>query len=111
MLCQHCNNREATTHIKQTVNSQTYEGYLCSECAKQVMGNEFEAKWNWDFPDLIQSLFSFPTPHSMLTNTKKQCDVCGCTFDDIVISGQVGCSNCYVFFYEQILPSIARIHG
>ena len=33
------------------------------------------------------------------------------TFDDIAKSGKVGCANCYDIFYDELLPSIQRIHG
>ena len=36
MLCQKCNERQATTHIRQTVNGKFYEYDLCDECAASM---------------------------------------------------------------------------
>ena len=40
-----------------------------------------------------------------------RCEGCGATFSDIVRTGKAGCAKCYETFYEQLLPSLQRIHG
>ena len=40
-----------------------------------------------------------------------RCETCGCSFDDIVKSGKVGCADCYETFYDKLLPSLRKIHG
>ena len=41
----------------------------------------------------------------------KRCQFCGSSFEEIAKSGKVGCAHCYEEFYEELLPSIQRIHG
>ncbi len=36
MRCEHCNEREATTHIKKIINGNKTELHLCSECAAEL---------------------------------------------------------------------------
>ncbi len=38
----------------------------------------------------------------------KRCSCCNYTFDDILKSGKCGCSQCYIDFYEQLLPHIKK---
>ena len=45
MMCQHCNEREATTHIKKNINGNKTEMHLCSECAAKLgVAEEFSAE-------------------------------------------------------------------
>lgn len=110
MLCQNCNKNEATTHVRQTINGETREAYLCPECARQAMGQDFFDGSGWEFPDLFHSLFSFPA-HTGHALTGERCPVCGSSFEDIVRSGLAGCAQCYELFYDRILPSVERVHG
>jgi protein arginine kinase activator len=40
-----------------------------------------------------------------------RCSLCGKSFNDIVESGRVGCAECYVTFYDKLLPTLRKIHG
>lgn len=114
MICQSCGKHEATTHVKTIVNGVVTERDLCTECAQK----EGVANWN-----PFQSLGSFENPFFSLSNlfgsflgsslpeTITRCPVCGSSFRDISQSGKVGCSECYNLFYDQLLPSIQRLHG
>ncbi len=110
MLCQNCEKNEATTHIKQIINGEMSETYLCSECAKLLGANDMFSDFNLNFSDFFGNFFSDMLPAHNLLNTVR-CDKCGCTFDDIVKSGKVGCAECYRTFYDKLLPSLQRIHG
>jgi protein arginine kinase activator len=114
MICQVCGKNEATTHVKTVINGKVRERDICTECAKK------EGIGNWNpfqgFPGFENPFFSLsnlfgsflenPLPESVT-----HCPVCGCSFQDISQSGKVGCSECYHVFYDQLLPSIQRIHG
>lgn len=45
------------------------------------------------------------------SKSRKRCQCCGSSFEDIAKTGKVGCAECYDVFYEELLPSIQRIHG
>ncbi|MCM1284991.1 MAG: UvrB/UvrC motif-containing protein [Acetobacter sp.] len=114
MLCQHCNQNEATTHIKRNINGQREEMHLCSECAKELgVMEEFKMPSMSEF--LSESLFGslLGSGASAMNSIAEieRCRTCGSSFDDIVNSGHIGCSDCYDKFSERLEPSIRKIHG
>lgn len=107
MLCQSCEKRQATTHIKTIVNGELKEYNLCPECATKMGYGSFFGNFGFDLDKLFGSFMeSVGTGRST-----KRCQCCGSSFEDIAKSGKVGCANCYDVFYEELLPSIQRIHG
>ena len=36
MRCEHCNQNEATTYIKQNINGKVTEMHLCRDCAEKL---------------------------------------------------------------------------
>ncbi|MBR3289849.1 MAG: UvrB/UvrC motif-containing protein [Clostridia bacterium] len=111
MLCQHCNKRPATTHVKRTVNGVTNEVHLCAHCAQEQgisLMNGFGG-FGMDLGDFWGSLFGEPA--ALAANTAARCPGCGATFEQIARAGKVGCPSCYTEFYDRLLPSIERIHG
>lgn len=105
MLCQNCKKNEATTHIRRIVNGASAEYHICPECARSLgyiaMGTLGEL-----FGSVLSDLSV-----SRLSSRVLQCEKCGCTFDDIVKNGTIGCADCYGLFYDKLLPSIQRLHG
>ncbi len=110
MLCQNCKKNEATTHIKRVINGEATQSHLCSACAQSLGYNNFFDDFSFNLPSLLSSFFedSLLAPAEAKT---ERCEMCGCSFDDIIRSGNVGCANCYEKFYSKLLPSIQRIHG
>lgn len=114
MLCQHCNQNEATTHIKRNINGHKEEMHLCSHCA-QELGVMEELRMP-AMNDLFGSSFlgNFLGAGAASMNTLAgidRCSVCGSSFDDIVKSGHIGCSDCYDKFSDKLEPSVRKIHG
>ncbi len=110
MLCQNCKKHEATTHIKRIVNGESTEAHLCADCAKSFGYADALSDFGFGFSDMLSSFFA-PAAVGALSNSVLRCEKCGCTFNDIVKSGKIGCSSCYETFYDKLLPSIERIHG
>lgn len=108
MLCQHCQQNSATTHVKRSVNGKTTELHLCSDCAS-TLGVGIFSNGGIDVGNLFGGLFA--DPHVHISKEQNRCAVCGKSLRDIVQSGLVGCPDCYTTFYERLLPSIQRIHG
>lgn len=107
MLCQSCGQNQATTHIKTIVNGELAEVSLCRECAQKLGYSSFFGSFGMDFDKFLGSLMG----GNRVQKSKKRCECCGSTFEDIAKSGKVGCANCYDIFYDELLPSIQRIHG
>ena len=107
MLCQSCEKRQATTHIKTILNGELKEFNLCSECAQKHGYGSFFGSFGFDLDKLFGSFMDSIGP----SKTRKRCPCCGSSFEDIAKSGKVGCAECYDVFYEELLPSVQRIHG
>ncbi len=114
MLCQHCNQNEATTHIKKNINGQREEMHLCSHCAEELgVMEEFRMP---SMNDLFGNSFlgNFLGAGAAAMNSLagvERCHICGSSFNDIVNSGHIGCSDCYDKFADKLEPSIRKIHG
>ena len=110
MLCQSCGKNIANTHIKKVINGEVKEYMLCEECAEKMgYGNLFN-DFSFDFDNFLGSFFTENIPHKLNIESKR-CKNCGSSFEDISNTGKVGCANCYKVFYDQLVPSIKRIHG
>lgn len=111
MKCQHCNEREATTHIKKNINGNKTEMHLCSECAAELgVAEEFSAE-SFFADTFFGNLLGAGIPAMNVLSGVDRCECCGSSFNDIVKSGTVGCANCYHKFEDKLEPSIVKIHG
>ena len=76
------------------------------------------------FPDLFSKMFSdFPSFHSEFFAPPEEekvkppeiveikCSRCGLSYSDFRKTFQLGCSQCYKTFKEQLEPMLRRIHG
>ena len=109
MLCENCSGREATTHIKKVENGHATQMNLCSECARSLGYGDLFGDFGFSLRDLFSNLFGDSA--LMLSDKSERCEKCGSSFNDIVKTGFVGCSECYRKFYDRLLPSVQRIHG
>lgn len=107
MLCEKCSKKLATTHIKRTVNNVTKEYHLCPECASQLGFSNFSLFD--DIGDIWSSFFNKGFANNELST--KRCKACNSSFDEILENGKMGCSECYLTFREEILPTLEKIHG
>lgn len=107
MLCQKCKKNEATTHFKQNINGNITEYHLCSECAMEEGLGEKINPFSFNFSDMLSSVFG----NFSLESKTRRCPSCGASFSEIVDAGKLGCSDCYNIFYDELLPTLQRIHG
>ncbi len=107
MLCQICNENEATVEFTQIINNEVTQLHLCGKCAK-TKGIEMEQ--HFSIADFLAGLSDFGIeshPEDILI----KCPKCGMTFEDFKKVGRFGCSDCYVKFKKNLLPLFKRIHG
>lgn len=108
MLCENCKTNIATTHIKQNINGQLSEHMLCRDCAERMGFSGIMPGFGLDFGSFLGGVFAGALPErSALT----RCKMCGSSFADISDSGKLGCPECYAAFYQQLIPTVRRIHG
>ncbi len=110
MLCQSCGKNQANTHIKKVINGELTEYMLCDKCAAKLGYSNIFDGFGFSFDNLLGSFFAANEPKFMPLNNKR-CDFCGSSLEDISNTGKVGCSKCYDVFFDQLMPSIKRIHG
>lgn len=114
MLCQHCNQNEATTHIKKNINGKREEMNLCSDCARELgVMEEFRVPSVTDFfgESFLGNFLGAGVAAMNSLAGVERCSTCGSSFNDIVKGGHIGCSDCYDKFADRLEPSIRKIHG
>ena len=109
MLCQKCNKKQATTHVRQTVNGKFYEYDLCDECAAS-MGYK-SIFHTIGINDLFSNLLGETLLPYQNSVKSRVCPRCGLSFDEFARTGQAGCAECYSTFRDELMPSLQRIHG
>ena len=107
MLCQHCNKNEANMHMKRIINGRAAEVHLCSDCARSLGYGEAFSGFGLGFSDFFSD-FLLKGEHS---SNSARCPFCNKSFEEIAKDGKIGCAECYISFYDKLLPSLQRIHG
>ncbi|MDD6797149.1 MAG: UvrB/UvrC motif-containing protein [Clostridia bacterium] len=116
MLCENCNENEATIHYTEVINGVKNEHHLCSECASKLdlayYGNMFGTEL--PFAKLLTGLFAAgkaaagteenPMAHII-------CPQCGMNFEEFTRVGKFGCAECYNVFGPLIDDNIRKIQG
>lgn len=115
MLCENCQEREATVHMTKIINGNKTEMNLCEVCAQKdnSMGLGFEP--NWMLHNIFAELFnqSLTGGKALQVNRTRpvQCDQCGFTDKNFSEVGKLGCPRCYEIFQDKLEPLLRRIHG
>ena len=105
MLCEKCNENQATVHYTKIINGKKQELHLCSACAGDI-DNTFA------FDDMFKNVFTINPigTHNGYTALKK-CKKCGLTLDELNRYGRLGCSECCESFREYLDPALKNIHS
>jgi len=116
MLCEKCNAQNATVHLKQTINGETKDTYLCPACAENS-----GAALGISFGNLFQGfLESFFGPQTSFAYEKKaqtpeksalKCGSCGLTYENFKKASKLGCAGCYGAFRNELNYIIKNIQG
>lgn len=119
MLCQECNQREATVHFTKIVNSDKKEFHLCEPCAREkgdfMMKGLSGAPGGFSFHNLLSGLLGYEqTNFGNVPNQQPQhnrCGTCGLSYQQFAQVGRFGCADCYKYFNNRLEPLVRRIHG
>lgn len=105
MLCQFCQENQATVHIKKTINGSKQELVLCEKCAaEQGHLNGFSDPFL--FHQFVFGILGGET-QKIQRPTVPECPTCHLTMQEFRETGKFGCSNCYRIFENQ-LPGILK---
>ncbi|OPL11738.1 MAG: hypothetical protein AVO34_08240 [Firmicutes bacterium ML8_F2] len=113
MLCQECQQNEATIHIVKNINGKQTELHLCEQCAikKEELDFSFEPQFSLHqfFAGILEQGLQNSRHEQDVANL--QCPSCGLTFAQFSQVGRLGCSECYKAFEKRMKPLLRRIHA
>lgn len=109
MLCERCQEREATIMYTEIINGVKSEHSLCSECAKEMdFGDEMP------FGELLAGILgAYAAENERREDTMEQvvCPSCRMSYRDFIRQGVFGCEDCYNVFEPLIEGNIKKIQG
>ncbi len=111
MLCENCNQNEATIHYTEVINGVKTERHLCSKCMQEL---DYNMEGEFPFSKLIRGILtSHLAGNSQEANPalNLHCDKCGMTYGEFTKIGKFGCAECYNVFGPLILDNIKKIQG
>ncbi len=105
MLCECCQQHEATIHVTQVVNGKSRELHLCEHCAEESGLN-------------VQNVMSLPEvlfgmaggPEEDKEAAARSCPGCHLRGGDFRKTGRLGCPQCYRTFAKELAPMLAAMH-
>ncbi|MDG5788148.1 UvrB/UvrC motif-containing protein [Evansella sp. AB-P1] len=116
MLCQECQQKQATLHFTKIINGEKTEFHICETCAKEK-GEYIPGSNSFSIHQLLSGLLdveqSISPSSEGIIQPKKQltCKNCGMTYQQFAEIGRFGCSKCYEEFNVKLDPIFKRIHS
>lgn len=113
MLCQECQNSEATVHIIESFDGKRSEYFLCRGCARSRedldIGSEGPLSLQALFSSLLDGVLAGVKSGAPLPGP--QCPECKLTFEQFRQVGRFGCSHCLQAFAPRLEPLLKRMHS
>ncbi len=106
MLCNICNQSEASIHLTEIVDKKIVELHLCEPCAQE---KGMDVKTTFNFSDLLSGLAELTPQVAAGKQLALVCKTCGLRYDDFGKIGRLGCADCYKTFAAALLPLIKRV--
>ncbi len=116
MLCENCNQNEATIYYTEIVNGVKDEHHLCAECAAKagVTDAMHVSSSDFAFVKLLTGLLASSglleeQPDNPMVHVK--CPQCGMNFREFTRVGKFGCAECYNVFGPLIEDNMKKLQG
>jgi protein arginine kinase activator len=104
MLCESCNEREATVHLTQVAEGVVKKVHLCEECAGK---SGFDVHGPMSITDILLGMGAGPeSPEA----ADRSCPRCHLRRADFKKTGRLGCPECYQTFEAELMPMIKAMH-
>lgn len=108
MLCEDCNQNEATIRLTMIANGERIDRHLCASCAGKQRAQIRLGGMQTLLSALLKSAgIRPPEPETALL----RCSGCGTSFEQFRKTSRLGCAQCYQDFRAQLKPVLLRIHG
>lgn len=117
MLCEKCQQREATVLYTEIIGGVKKEQHLCEECAAKFTSFKVtkpENSGELTLGDLLSSIFDTYYPENTQkekNETDFECSACHTTYDEFLKSGRLGCAHCYENFEPLLGKTLKSIQG
>ena len=115
MLCQNCNENEATVRYTEIINEEKREVMLCEKCSRELGIGHMNFNMPIDFSSFFGDLLGEYEDNSFMplltANKQLKCNNCNMTFDEFMEQGKFGCEECYNAFSSKIDSILKRIQG
>ena len=105
MLCEDCNQNQATVMITVTAGGEVTTRHLCQDCMKKMEASFTQG----DVQSFLSSLLGLLSSQSKAS--QMTCPACGQSYEEFQRTGKLGCAQCYHAFEEELRPLLTRIHG
>jgi protein arginine kinase activator len=111
MLCQICNNNNATIHLTEISDGVRTEMHICENCAAE---QDIAVKSHIPINELLSGLLAVQPSDEEISGTAAEqqlaCPNCGFTLAQFRKQGVLGCPYDYEFFEKSLLPLIEKAH-
>lgn len=109
MLCQYCQENEATVHLTHVVGGDVKKLHLCQDCAQK---SGFDPDSSMSIKDVLLGLgaSSEEVDEGPEVKQVKSCPSCGLTLAEFKKTGRLGCQDCYSTFRREIVPLLQSMH-
>ena len=109
MICQICKKNQATIHMTQQKKDRVVKIHMCRQCAEEK-GLDYIDKSNFAMGNLISGLFTGSMEGTRKEKKTFACPNCGTSYGDFKEIARLGCSECYGFFEDQLMPVLRNLH-
>jgi protein arginine kinase activator len=104
MLCECCQQHEATIHLTQVIEGTARELHVCEDCAEE---SGLQIQNMMSIPELLFGMGAEGDESKTLAKTCPHCHLRG---GDFKKTARLGCPRCYETFAEELEPMLAAMH-
>jgi len=103
MLCENCQQHEASIHVTQVINGVSRELHLCEGCAE---GSGLNIQSVMSLPEVLFGMAGSGDSKGL----ERRCPHCHMRGSDFKKTARLGCPRCYETFEQELRPMLAAMH-
>ena len=107
MICERCEENEATIHITELVKDVKSEVHLCERCAKISGLNPELSNFSLSLPEMLSFLDIGDVDDVIEIDN---CETCGLTYIQYRKIGKLGCPDCYKYMWSALEHVVFSYH-
>lgn len=117
MLCENCNENNASVRYTQIINGEKTEMMLCEKCSHELGLDNINLSMPINFSSFFGGLLDSEEYNTkdvipfFKTTKELKCNNCNMKYDEFINIGEFGCGECYEVFSPKIDTLLKRLHG